>query len=224
MSAWKGVPTPTTILKPFVSQPQKRSFHISKVNAQDYPFSTPGLLAKARFRANGRPRSLWVGAATAAIGTLILYSLFRTKKSLEKSTLEAATVCGILCVLRVDQDYTTVDFDDPIATYAHFRNLLGSLFLITTDKREEVFEKWDEVARGVTVQGETPTATDERAHTIMREAAVKVHEALRQFNHRSIEVCTRRVWDEIAKAIFFLDQDSVFKVALLKLNMTVTKN
>ncbi|KAF8902252.1 hypothetical protein CPB84DRAFT_1729146 [Gymnopilus junonius] len=180
MLAWRAISRPTTILRSGLQIP-RRSLRVSTPLTQVYQPRGPGVLAKIRFRPDGKPRSRMVGLA---FGTLLLFNvftLFMTYDIVEDSEIALGLLASIIYLQHLDKEYQTVDFEDLGATYAYFKKLYQSFSRIPMEQVDELF---DGMTRLLKLGGEGEPQVE--AHRIMRHAAEQIHNAFVELDQDSI--------------------------------------
>ncbi|KAF8971930.1 hypothetical protein BDZ97DRAFT_1153950 [Flammula alnicola] len=179
MLNWRAVSRPATIVRRGL-QAQRRPIHVSAPRAQ-LQSRASSLLAKIRFRADGKPRSRLVGFA---FGTLILLNaltLLTTYDLVEDSEIALGLLASIIYIQQADMQYDKIDFDDPIATLAYFKKLYQSFSRIPADEVDELFK---DLTRLMKLGGENNPEL--QGHRIMRTAAEQIHVAFQELNQDSI--------------------------------------
>ncbi|KAF8883619.1 hypothetical protein CPB84DRAFT_1965147 [Gymnopilus junonius] len=194
MLARRVISRPATALLRSRYQTLRHLFGTSVPKPPIYPPRSLGLLAKVRFRSDGKPRSLLMGGLGAAFGErffsiLLSFDMIRTYREIAAWDKVAAMLTDLASVIHTDKGYDSVDFENAEATLAYFEKLLHSDWGRFT---KEVIELIGE------------DATSAPAHIIMRTAANNVHNRIKDFSSKPPIDISRDILDAVPKLLALL--------------------
>ena len=133
----------------------------------------------------------------------------------------------MIYVQQTDTTYDSVDFDDLIATLSYFKKLYLSFAL--SSKPEDAEHFFDGLMLQINnkrTKKDSKVSAEIRAHQIMRLAAEKIHDALRELNHDSIPTTGQLVMDVMIEALnklvdlsYYSDEDDISKYFQIRNNI-----
>ncbi|KIM38178.1 hypothetical protein M413DRAFT_76336 [Hebeloma cylindrosporum] len=196
MLAWRAVFRPANIVRRSLQTP-RRPICASAPRAHYLHQSRgTGVLAKIRFRADGKPRSRLVGFAFGALVLLNLLTLLTAYDLVEDSEIALGLLASMIYIQRVDMEHDTVDFSDPSATLSYFKRLYQSFTRVPTEEVDDLFA---DLTRRMKLSGEHNL--DAEAHQIMSKAAEKIHSAFQTLNEESISTTANFVLQVMKDAL-----------------------
>jgi len=176
MLTWRAISRPaTTIMR--VSQFQRRFIHPSSRRLQ----RQNTLIAKIRFRADGKPRSKLIAVGFGSLILFNLLSLLILSEVIDDGELSLGLLASLIYIQQTDITYDSVDFDDPRSTLSYFKKLYQSFSRVSEEEVEQLFK---DLTRLLKI--DTSQSAEVEAQHIMRSAAEKVHVAFRELNQDSI--------------------------------------
>ena len=203
MLNWRPFFRPASIARR-ATQGQRRSIHATIPRALEIQPRPSGVLAKLRFRADGRPRSRWMGAFVGtfapfprnfmapgslialAIGTLLFTNILTMASMfdlIEESENALGVLAGVVYMHKLDLEYSTVNLDDPVGTYMYFRRMYQAFSQLSDEEMDPLFKHFN---RLVLSSDESDAELQERLHEITRQVAEEIHATLRDIDSDSI--------------------------------------
>ncbi|KAF8883618.1 hypothetical protein CPB84DRAFT_1789866, partial [Gymnopilus junonius] len=181
------------------TQIPKRLFVVSTFKAQIHQPRAPGVLARIRYRSDGNPRSLLMGAAGVAIAILTSYYYYITRKMTAQRIDRIFFMMKGVLILKIDREYDNVDFEDPVATLEYFKKLYSAVLDNAPDEVDERFRALDRMLKpvGTSVLGD-------QVQLIMKDAAERVHIACSGLGSELSAPCARLAFVGIVTAALAL--------------------
>ena len=99
----------------------------------------------------------------------------------------------IIFVQRTDFTYDSVNFDDPISNLSYYKKLFQCFKEESVEETDQTFQELMEGYKMKTKEGSTNSAEVQALH-IMRSAAEKIHDALRDVNRDSFLITAQFVF------------------------------
>lgn len=134
---------------------------------------------------------------SGALVLLNLLTLLTTYDLVEDSEIALGLLASMIYIQRVDMEHDTIDFNDPVATLAHFKRLYQSFTRVST---EEVDDLFGDLTRRMKLSG-SENNLDAEAHQIMSKAAEQIHSAFQTLNEESISTTANFVLQVMKDAL-----------------------
>ncbi|KAH9486095.1 hypothetical protein JR316_0000159 [Psilocybe cubensis] len=193
MLAWRAiVRRPATLIRQGPQIP-RRSLHSSLPRPQLYQQRGGSLLAKLRFRADGKPRSRLMGAT---IGTLVLFNILTLATMydlVEEGEITLGLLVNVIYLQRADMSYSNINLEDSAETLIYFKKLYQAFARIPQEEVDDLFKDLSRMIKA----GETEV----EAHRIMRTAAEQIHLAFQDLDHDSIASTSNYIFDIMREAL-----------------------
>jgi len=109
----------------------------------------------------------------------------------------------MIYVQQTDTTYDSVDFDDYKSTISYFKKLFLS-FTPNPEDAEKIFDHIMTQILNNRTKKDSKTFADIRIHQIMKSAAERIHNALRELDHDSIPTTAQLVMDVMNEALISL--------------------
>jgi len=201
MLTWRAISRSATTIRQG-SQFQRRFIHPSSRR-----FQRPNtLIAKIRFRADGKPRSKLIAVGFGSLIFLNFVLLLILSEVVEDGEMSLGLMASLIYIQRTDITYDSVDFDDPLSTLSYFKKLYQSFSRVSEEEVEQLFK---DLTRLLKI--DASQSAEVEAQHIMRSAAEKIHVAFRELNQDSIANTANYVFlvlKEALESLVNLVQDS----------------
>ncbi|KAF4612386.1 hypothetical protein D9613_004418 [Agrocybe pediades] len=172
---------PANILRRQGLQNRARQLHVTPTRPQYYQPRGVSLLAKLRFRPDGKPRSRLVGVAFGALIFFNFITLLTTYDIVEDGEVALGLLASVIYIQHVDTGFDKVDLEDPLQTLAYFKRLYQSFVRLPAEEVELLFKDLNHLLK---IGGENNSEVE--AHRIMRNASEQIHMAFQELNQESI--------------------------------------
>jgi hypothetical protein len=119
---------------------------------------------------------------------LNIFTLLTTYDLVEDSEIALGLLASVIYIQRVDMEYDTVDFADPVSTLAYFKRLYQSFTRIPPEEVDDLFSDLTSRMKmaGGGGGGGGVNNVDAEARQIMHKASEKIHGAFQVLDEETI--------------------------------------